>query len=265
MSREFERPKEVTADHLAGWAGCYARQSSERQVRENKGSLKYQRGQAQWARRWGWPDAAIKPYEDAGLSGVAADHRPAFMAMIADIKAKRLRAVFAADQSRLARNSIEWFTFLEVCRTSMVLLCLDGRIIRLGDDGDEFSSRVVAFVDEFDNKKRRATFLRGILGKIESGKAYGAADGIHLTGRRWLGPRSGHRRADGHCGSLSRLRGRALVRAHGGRAPTARPADPASQAGEGRTVGRAERPGRADDPQQPECGWSVGGDTTRLI
>lgn len=171
MSREAERPNEVTAYHLAGWAGCYTRQSSERQVQENKGSLEYQRGQAQWARRWGWPDEAIKPYEDAGLSGVAADHRPAFLAMIADIKATRLRAVFAADQSRLARNSIEWVTFLETCRVNTVLLCIDGRLVRLGDDGDEFSSRIVALVDEFENKKRRATFQRGILGKIEGGKA----------------------------------------------------------------------------------------------
>ena len=76
-----------------------------------------------------------------------------------------------ADQSRLARNSIEWVTFLETCRVNTVLLCIDGRIIRLGDDGDEFSSRIVALVDGFENKKRRATFLRGILGKIESGKA----------------------------------------------------------------------------------------------
>jgi hypothetical protein len=66
MSREIDRPNEVTAYHLAGWAGCYARQSSERQVQENKGSLEYQRGQAQWARRWGWPDEAIQRYEDAG-------------------------------------------------------------------------------------------------------------------------------------------------------------------------------------------------------
>src|SRR5262245_22466140 len=131
-----DRPKEVTAHHLAGWAGIYARQSSDRQVEENQGSMEYQRGQERWSRKWGWDPERIKCYVDAGLSGTAAAHRPQFLSMLEDVKAKRLRAIFAADQSRLARNAVEWITFLELCRINHVLLVLDGRIIQLKDDGD---------------------------------------------------------------------------------------------------------------------------------
>ena len=139
--------------------------------KRTRAACEYQRGQESWARKWGWSPEHIKFYVDAGLSGTAAAHRPQFLSMLDDVKAKRLRAIFAANQSRLARNAVEWITFLELCRINHVLLVLDGRIIQLKDDGDAFSSSVVALVDEFENRKRRAVFERGRLGKIAAGKA----------------------------------------------------------------------------------------------
>jgi len=101
----FDRPREVTAHHLAGWAGVQTRQSSERQTRENRWSLEYQRAQARWPRLWGWSDEEIKFYEEPGLSGTAIEHRPEFLRMIEDIKARRLRAVFCADQRTATASS----------------------------------------------------------------------------------------------------------------------------------------------------------------
>src|SRR5690349_1634239 len=121
-------PREVTVHHIQGWSGVYARQSSERQVEQNQGSMEYQRGQERWPLAWGWPADRIRIYVDAGLSGTAAAHRPDFLRMVEDIKAKQLRAIFVADQSRLARNVVEWLTFLQLCRTNQVLLVVDGRI-----------------------------------------------------------------------------------------------------------------------------------------
>src|SRR5439155_14180171 len=110
-----------------------------------------------------------------GLSGVASEHRPAFLLMSEEIKAKRLRAVFVSDQSRLARNSIEWFRFLELCRSHNVLVVLDGRILNLGDGGDGFSSRIMALVDEFENEKRLGHVRRGIIANVQNGKAVSGA------------------------------------------------------------------------------------------
>ena len=166
-----DKPSGVTAAHLAAAAAIYVRQSTERQTVENTGSLDGQRGQAKWPLAWGWPAEAVKHYEDLGLSGAGTEHRPAFLALVADIKARKVRALFASDQSRLARNAIEWFQFLEICRAHDCLLVLDGRIVHLGDGGDGFTSRIVALVDEFENEKRLAHFRRGTLAKVEAGKA----------------------------------------------------------------------------------------------
>ena len=166
-----ERPREVTAHHLGGWAGIYARQSSERQVEKNAGSMEYQRRQERWPLAWGWQPDRIKTYIDPGLSGTAAAHRPEFLKLVDDVKAKRLRAIFAADQSRLARNAVEWIEFLTLCRIHAVILAIDGRIIHTGHDGDAFSSSILALVDEFENRKRNTVFERGRLGKIAAGRA----------------------------------------------------------------------------------------------
>jgi DNA invertase Pin-like site-specific DNA recombinase len=173
----IDRPKEVTAYHLAGLAGVYIRQSSDRQIEENKGSTDYQRNQARWPRLWGWAEDQIQLFEDLGLSGAASDHRLAFLRINEEIKAKRLRAIFVSDQSRLARNSIEWFRFLELCRSHNVLVALDGRILNLGDGGDGFSSRIMAL--ERQGRDRRS-------------------DGVYVGRGRQMGtgPRSG--RPSGH-------------------------------------------------------------------
>jgi len=167
----FQTPKEVTVRHLNGTAAIYTRQSSKKQDEENRGSLEYQRGQARHARAWGFPDDRIKLYEDRGLTGSNSEHRPAFLAMKAGMQDGSVTMVLASDQSRLARNTIEWIEFLTLCRRRNVVLVLDGRIVNLGDGGDDFSSTVVALVDEYDLQKRRGHIMRGIAGRLEDGKA----------------------------------------------------------------------------------------------
>jgi DNA invertase Pin-like site-specific DNA recombinase len=166
-----ERPKEVTARHLNGEAAIYGRQSTKKQDEENQGSLEFQRAQRRYSETWGVPDERIVPYEDRGLTGAASEHRPRFLAMLEGITTGRITMVFASDQSRLARNAIEWFKFLNLCRSHDVLLVLNGRIIRLNDGGDGFSSRIVALVDEYDLETRRGHVLRGIEGRLKDEKA----------------------------------------------------------------------------------------------
>ena len=136
--------------------------------------MTFQQGQGRWAVAWGWGPEQIQSYVDAGLSGTAAAHRPQFLRMLEDIRGGRLRIVFASDQSRLARNAVEWINFLTLCRIHRVLLVLNGRVVEVRDDSDAFGTSIVALVDEFENRKRCAAFEKGKLGKIAGGKAVSA-------------------------------------------------------------------------------------------
>jgi DNA invertase Pin-like site-specific DNA recombinase len=184
---QIQRPAGVTVSHLAAGAAVYVRQSTEKQTIENTGSLDYQRGQMKWPMSWGWPAEAIRRYEDLGLSGAGTEHRPGFLELAQDIREGRVRALFASDQSRLARNAVEWIKFLELCKAHECLIVLDGRIIHLGDSGDGFASQIMALVDEFENEKRLAHFRRGTLAKVEAGKAVSTPPTGYITvaGGQW--------------------------------------------------------------------------------
>ena len=167
----LHRPFEVTASHLAAQAAVYVRQSTEKQTLENVGSLDYQRGQTRWPTAWGWPPDAVRQYEDLGLSGSGTEHRPRFLELVRDILQGRVKALFASDQSRLARDAVEWIQFLRVCKAKECLIVLDGHIVNQGESGDAFASQIMALVDEQDSEKRLAHFRRGTIAKVEAGKA----------------------------------------------------------------------------------------------
>ncbi len=59
----MERPYEIKATHLARKALVYVRQSSEAQVRDNRGSAEYQRGLARLAEAWGWARRQVEDLE----------------------------------------------------------------------------------------------------------------------------------------------------------------------------------------------------------
>ena len=66
----------VTSDHLRRKAVTYIRQSSEEQVRENTGSVDFQRGLKSVAQRYGWPESQIEIIdEDLGRSGSSSEGR----------------------------------------------------------------------------------------------------------------------------------------------------------------------------------------------
>jgi len=61
-------------------------------------------------------------YEDAGISGSKADHRPDFMRMIADAEQKKFDIVLFTKLSRFARNARDYYNFqhkLNICNVTL--------------------------------------------------------------------------------------------------------------------------------------------------
>ena len=64
----------IKPDHLRRLAVVYVRQSTEIQVGQNTGSTEFQRGLAEIARSYGWPDSQIEIIDDdLGRSGSSAN------------------------------------------------------------------------------------------------------------------------------------------------------------------------------------------------
>ncbi|MGD0950430.1 MAG: recombinase family protein [Candidatus Binatia bacterium] len=166
----LQRPREVKASHLARRAKVYIRQSTEIQVKENRGSTDYQRSQASYPREWGWPDEAIEVIEDdLGLSGATTVNRSGYLRMVGEVRAGLVGAIFVSDLSRLGRDAEEWFALLNLCVNHDVLIVADGKVHNFQDRGDLLLARIGAVMAEHDNLTRRETLERGRIAKASKG------------------------------------------------------------------------------------------------
>jgi len=86
----------------------YVRQSSPRQVMENRESRERQYGLVDLARRLGWtPERIVVIDEDQGLSGRTAANRAGFQRLMAEVSLNHVGIVLGLELSRLGHASVK--------------------------------------------------------------------------------------------------------------------------------------------------------------
>jgi DNA invertase Pin-like site-specific DNA recombinase len=163
-------------------AFVYVRQSTGEQVENNTGSRAHQYAQTELAQSLGYALDQIEVIEDAGLSGSAADHRPEYQRMLAEIRADLVGLVIASDASRLSRATEEWMSFLCLCGIHQVKLVIEGKIIDPKRGDDRFFSGIMALAAEYDNHRRRETMTNGRRAKAKLGKPVTAPPAGYVRG-----------------------------------------------------------------------------------
>lgn len=109
---------------------------------------------SEWAARNGW-EIDGQPHRDNNLSGWKEGvERPAFNALVADIKAGQVRAVLAYDQSRITRQSAEWGAFRRLCKKHgvRVAFAADGGEVAIGSASGHMSTGLRALLDEGESE-----------------------------------------------------------------------------------------------------------------
>ena len=128
----------ITPDHLARLAMVYVRQSSPGQVQTNRESTRRQYALAQRAQEFGWPEARIETIDgDLGMTGAEAGLRRGFDHLCRRIAQGEVGAVFGIEVSRLARNTVEWFQLLDLCRRSDTVIVEDSHVYAPGRNDDD--------------------------------------------------------------------------------------------------------------------------------
>ena len=95
----------IRACHLARDAWLYIRQSSPRQVMENKESARRQYGLRDKAAELGWHREQIRTVDcDQAESGKSDVERRGFREMVAEVGMGKVGIVLALEVSRLSRN-----------------------------------------------------------------------------------------------------------------------------------------------------------------
>ena len=113
----------VRPEHLRREAYLYIRQSSLRQVQENRESTARQYDLKRRAQVLGWArDQIVIIDEDLGMSAATATGRDGFQRLVAEVGLGHVGLVMGLDVSRLARSSSDWHRLLEICALADTLI-----------------------------------------------------------------------------------------------------------------------------------------------
>ena len=129
----------IAARHLERLAVVYVRQSTPGQLRNHPESTARQYALAERAREFGWPENRIETI-DADLGHSAGEHakgaRTGFDELCRLLARDQVGGVFGLEISRLARNTVEWFQLLDLCRTNDVAIIEDNHVYLPSSDDD---------------------------------------------------------------------------------------------------------------------------------
>jgi DNA invertase Pin-like site-specific DNA recombinase len=106
--------EKITPIHLARRAYVYIRQSSPKQVLQNRESQANQYALVERAVALGWSADRVQVIDaDLGLSGQDRS-RAGFQELVSELSLGRVGIILAYEASRLARNNADWYTLLDL-------------------------------------------------------------------------------------------------------------------------------------------------------
>jgi len=135
MTRPMLNDK-ITPQHLDRRAVIYLRQSSEKQVRENKESQRLQYGLRDRAVALGWTQVEVIDIDLGRSASLGAAQRDGFDRLVGSVARGEVGIVMNREVSRLIRTDKDWCHLTEVCQVFDTLIGDGERIydLRLVDD-----------------------------------------------------------------------------------------------------------------------------------
>jgi DNA invertase Pin-like site-specific DNA recombinase len=113
----------ITPTHLQRLAYVYVRQSSPKQVAQNKESQQYQRQLQGRAIELGWASDRVRVVDsDQARSAREATARTGFQELVAEVSLGQVGIVFGYEVSRLARNNQDWYRLLDLAAVFNTLI-----------------------------------------------------------------------------------------------------------------------------------------------
>ena len=163
----------IQSSHLERLAIVYVRQSSPRQVLENRESTARQYAFADQAVVLGWPrDRVLIIDEDLGKSGRTAEGRSGFQRLVAEVTFNHVGLVLGLEMSRLARSSKDWHAFFEMCALFGTLIADEDGVYDGNDANDRLLLGLKGIMSEMELHIMRNRLERGRDNKAKRGELF---------------------------------------------------------------------------------------------
>jgi DNA invertase Pin-like site-specific DNA recombinase len=172
----------ILPTHLGRRATVYLRQSTLKQVHENRESTARQYALQQRAIDLGWSvDRVDVIDDDLGQSGSSTQGRTGFQRLAEEIAHGRVGAVFALEVSRLSRSSADWHRLLDLCGLADVVIADEQAVYAPRDYNDRLLLGLKGTMSEAEQYWMRLRLQGGKLSKARRGELFFAPP----TGYEW--------------------------------------------------------------------------------
>src|SRR5271163_2528834 len=171
MTEALYSPK-ITPEHLARKAIVYLRQSSEKQVRQNKESRRLQYDVAERIRALGWKQVEIIDGDLGSRAPMAAARREGFERVLSSVALGEVGIVGSREVSRLSRTDKDWCRLLEVCQIFGTLIADEQHIYDLNSLDDQLVLGIKGTLSVVELKVLRQRMLAGQESKARRGELF---------------------------------------------------------------------------------------------
>ena len=161
----------IQARHLERLAIVYIRQSTLRQVHENRESTDIQYALVNRAHSLGWhPERVLVIDEDQGKSGQTAEGRLGFQKLLAEVSLNHVGLIIGLEMSRLARSNKDWHQLLELCALFYTLIADQDGLYDPTDYNDRLLLGMKGTLSEAEIHILRARMYQGKINKAKRGE-----------------------------------------------------------------------------------------------
>src|SRR5712664_3764484 len=171
MTQLLHNPK-IKPEHLARKAIVYLRQSSEKQVRQNKESQLLQYAMAERVRALGWQEVEIINNDLGSSAGLAAAQREGFERVLSSVALGEVGIVGSREVSRLSRTDKDWCRLLEVCQIFGTLIADEQQVYDLNYLDDQLVLGIKGTLSVVELKVLRQRLQAGQESKARRGELF---------------------------------------------------------------------------------------------
>jgi DNA invertase Pin-like site-specific DNA recombinase len=161
----------IQTSHRQRQAVVYLRQSSPKQVLQNRESALNQRALRERLLGLGWRKDQIRLIdEDQGRSGKQVAGREGFQQLVADVSLGKIGLIIGSEASRLSRNSADWHRLLELCALFDTLIADADGVYNPRDFNDRLLLGLKGTLSEAELHSLRQRLDAGRLSKARRGE-----------------------------------------------------------------------------------------------
>src|ERR1700691_2008986 len=171
MAEVLYNPK-IKPEHLARKAIVYLRQSSEKQVRQNKESQHLQYAVAERVRALGWTQVEIINSDLGSSAAMASARREGFERVLSSVALGEVGIVGSREVSRLSRTDKDWCRLLEVCQIFGTLIADEQQIYDLNYLDDQLVLGIKGTLSVVELKVLRQRLQAGQESKARRGELF---------------------------------------------------------------------------------------------